>query len=52
MTGEAGRRLGGNVLPLNRPEEKHAILSTGSLTVAVTAIRVVCGEQDYLSHGY
>jgi hypothetical protein len=52
MTGEAGRRQGGNVLPLNRPEEKHTILSTGSLVVAVTAICVVCGKQDYLSHYY
>jgi hypothetical protein len=38
MTDEAGRRQGGNFLHLNRPEEKHAILSTGSLVVGFTAI--------------
>jgi hypothetical protein len=38
MTRGAGRRQGGNVLPLNRPEEKDALLPTESLVVGLNVI--------------
>ena len=36
--GKAGRNQGGDFLPLNRPEEKDAISSAGSLIVSLTKI--------------
>jgi hypothetical protein len=47
MTYGAGRRHGGDFLPLNRPEEKDAILWTGSLVVDLK-IRVVWMRHEYL----
>jgi hypothetical protein len=38
MTGEAGRRQGGDFLPLNRLEKKDAIFPTGSVVLGLSAI--------------
>jgi hypothetical protein len=36
--GNAGRNQGGDFLPFNRPEEKDAIRSAGSLIVSMTKV--------------
>jgi hypothetical protein len=51
MTCGAGRRQGGDFLLVNRPEEKDAILSIGSLVVDLR-IRVVWMRHEYLQHLY
>jgi hypothetical protein len=49
MTGEAGRRQGGDFLPLKRPAKRDAILLTGLFISGLNLIWIVWAEHEELS---